>query len=71
MLNDGVYDMIPNYIVVCFDLCDSGRQGGELIEPWEAWEEFPKCCVGFGYHSFGFHYGGGCGLALLLRVAQP
>ena len=62
--------MNQNYIVVGFDLYDSGVQGGELNEPWEAWEECLKRCVGFEYCSFSFPYGVGGGIALLVRDAQ-
>ena len=54
-----------------FDLYAIRGQGGELNEPWEAWEECLKHSVGFGYCSFIFLYGGGGGLALLMRAAQP
>ena len=33
---DGAYNVNQNYIVVGFDLYDSGEQGSELNEPWEA-----------------------------------
>ena len=54
--------MNQNYIVVGFDLYDSGGEGGELNKPWEVWEECFKHCGGFGCCSFGFHGGGYGGL---------
>ena len=40
LVTDGRNKVIPNYISsVDFDLHASGGQGGELNEPWEAWEK--------------------------------
>ena len=71
LVSNGAYNINQNYIRVCFNVHSSGGKDGELNEPWEAWEECLKHSVGFGYCSFGFRYGGGGGLALLMRAAQP
>ena len=38
LVNDGAYDVVPNYSRVGFYLIASGGEGGELNEPWEAHE---------------------------------
>ena len=38
LVNDGAYDVVPNYNRVGFDLTTICGQGDELNEPWEAQE---------------------------------
>ena len=46
------HEMNLKYIVMGFDLVDSGRQGGDFNDYWEAWERCLKCWVGFVIISF-------------------
>ena len=66
VVNDGAFDIIPNYSRVGFDINDSGRQGGEFNEPWEAQEECLKRYVGFWFIHLVFDGGGEGGLTLLV-----
>ena len=67
LVNEGTFDVIPNYNRVGFDLNNSGGQGGEFNEPWEAQEECLKRYVGFWFIHLVFDGGGEGGLTLLVR----
>ena len=76
LVNYGANDVNQDYSDVGFDLVDNGGQGGEFNAPWEAWEEFLKCCVGFVIVPFGLSMVEFCGLMLpgascVSHVAKP